>query len=332
MSSVTNGAAAEPPVTSSLEWEAPSGKGCPSADELAQAVEARLGRRVFVPVAKADVRLRGAIAANGRVPWTVTLTLHDAREHELGTRELRSLSKSCSALRDTLPVVVALLIDLPRPRIELELPEPPVVPESTVPRARPTADSEPPNLAKPAEAAAARSWSFGGALMGAAAIGVVPRWGWGMAMAFDVRPPAGPYWSLWVSEIGPSASSSTETELGVLVSIRQAGLRVCPSLLGASAPVTVDACAGWSLGQVATRGVGYDENLAQSQVYSALEGGVRVGVPIFKTVAIGLDAMAEAPLSRARFYGEATPGDRSLVFRSEVVGARLHLGLVLRPE
>ncbi len=160
-------------------------------------------------------------------------------------------------------------------------------------------------------------------------MGLVPRWGWGTAMHFDVRPPGFPHFGIWVSEIASSTSSSA-TEPGALVSIRTAALVVCPSVLRAA--ISVDACAGMALGEASARGVGYEENLTEALLHWAVDAGVRLDVPIYKSVGLGLEVGAEAPLRRARFVGEGTPGRPSELFRADPVGMRIRLGLALRAE
>jgi hypothetical protein len=90
----------------------PGAESCVATQDLAKAVEARLGRPVFVSAAAADVSVEGRIEPGpGHTGFRAVLTLHDAHGALLGTRELNRASASCDDLREPLALVVAVMVD-----------------------------------------------------------------------------------------------------------------------------------------------------------------------------------------------------------------------------
>src|SRR5688500_741329 len=132
--------AAQPPedeetTVARLEYAAPVGQGCLDAAALALAVEAQLERRVF-DEARAEVVVSGT-ARRTDEGWVAELLLRRTDGTQIGMRELRTPSPECSALDEGLPLVVALMVDLPRSRIALTLPQRP--PPAAAPAAPPPA-------------------------------------------------------------------------------------------------------------------------------------------------------------------------------------------------
>ena len=108
--------AQDEPVLAELEWRTPSGSNCIAAEELSAAVEARLGRTLFAAKGRADVHVTGSITeADGK--WLVRMTLTSAQGEPMGERELESESRDCSALDDSLALVLAVMLDIPKTRI-----------------------------------------------------------------------------------------------------------------------------------------------------------------------------------------------------------------------
>src|SRR5689334_12323457 len=74
--------------TSSLSWVRLEGaESCIATQALAQAVETRLKRKVFVSASGADVSVEGHIARESSPPrWRAVFTVRDAEGTLLGTR------------------------------------------------------------------------------------------------------------------------------------------------------------------------------------------------------------------------------------------------------
>jgi hypothetical protein len=143
-----------------LRWtRAPGADGCTDADALSAAVEARLGRNVFVRGEKPAITIEGQVSPG----WHVTIAVRDAQGVAIGERVLDEPSLDCRALDEALVLVIALIID---PNAALR---------------------EPPAPAKPRE-----PWRFsaGASLLGGA--GRLPGAAVGGSARFAIDPPAVP--------------------------------------------------------------------------------------------------------------------------------------------
>jgi hypothetical protein len=116
------------PATWSLEWSAPA--GCAQRDELAHAVEVRLGAKVFGRTP--TLFITGATTPG----WAATLSLRNAAGDVLGVREVTSEEPSCAALDARLVLVIALLISPNAsltPTVQAPLAQAPSLPELAAP-------------------------------------------------------------------------------------------------------------------------------------------------------------------------------------------------------
>jgi hypothetical protein len=86
---------------------------CISAAQLTAEVESRLGRHVFVPQADAELTAR-VVARRSGGHYRVEVRLFDRRQRRLGERELDTRARHCSALDDSLALVLSLAADMPR--------------------------------------------------------------------------------------------------------------------------------------------------------------------------------------------------------------------------
>jgi hypothetical protein len=106
------------PVRVALVWHAPSGGvDCLTPSSLAQRVETQLGHPVFVAPGSpaADVELAVDVSSGGAQGREMQVELELRRRGEsLGGRSLQGSADNCTALLDSLVVVVALLVDVPR--------------------------------------------------------------------------------------------------------------------------------------------------------------------------------------------------------------------------
>src|SRR6185503_18471734 len=118
----TSRAAGDEP-TYALSWSRADGaRECIISNALARAVEARLGRSVFVSPAAAEFMLEARIEG-GPSNWSATISLQDREGHRIGQRDLTSREKDCRALDQSLSLMLALAID---PNATLAVSGPPV--------------------------------------------------------------------------------------------------------------------------------------------------------------------------------------------------------------
>lgn len=99
--------------TSSLSWVRLAGaEGCIPTQTLAERVEQRVGRQVFVSASQADLSLEGHVerAPEGNA-FIATLTVSDRSGRVLGKRVLRAPGNDCKALDPALVLVIAIGLD-----------------------------------------------------------------------------------------------------------------------------------------------------------------------------------------------------------------------------
>lgn len=251
---------APPPALVHLEYRRmPGAASCVSAPQLARDVEARLGRRVFV--APADAELTARVRAQ-RVSrrFVIELELFDRERRSLGRRELSTAAGHCSALDDSLALVLALAADMPRQ------PAPP--PESAAAAAPSTAPAAsppalPPSLGSalsiPAITYAPRlGVRWRPSLGAAAAIGLVPALAPGLELGLELQ--ANQSWPVSVHAAGflQQDQASNAPPKGATFAAQTLVLGVCP-WTGAFGRFEASLCALQCLGRIRARGVGFDE-------------------------------------------------------------------------
>lgn len=99
--------------TSSLGWvRLPGAEQCIGPQALAEQVEARLGRSVFVPASSADLSVEGRVERVAEpAGWRATIVVSDRAGTPLGERAVPAAGDDCHALDDALVLVIALTID-----------------------------------------------------------------------------------------------------------------------------------------------------------------------------------------------------------------------------
>jgi hypothetical protein len=241
------------PALLALDYERAAGAAhCLAPAALARAVEQRLGRKVFVPQARAKLQahVRAERLAHG---FRIDVELFDGAGRSLGKRQLRTGARHCSALDDSLALVVSLAVDV------AASPEPeqtagaaaPALPEPPAPVALETPIDVPAGTYAPRA-----SWQLAPALGGLASGGFLPGLGLGGAFELELRPPA--FWALWLRAAlwQPRRIGGAQ---GVELSAQTLELGVCPwrfELAGVEARW----CAEQLIGRVAMQGFGFDRD------------------------------------------------------------------------
>jgi hypothetical protein len=253
--------AAEPaPALLALDYQRGAGAAqCLEPAALVRAVEQRLGRSVFVPAQQADLqaRVRAQRAAHG---FRIDVELLAGTGRSLGKRQLSTRARHCSALDDSLALVVSLAAD------QAVSPAPDRAPalEQLAPPA-PVALQTP--IEVPASSYAPRaSWQLAPAFGVLAAAGLLPGAGLGGAFELELRPPA--FWALWFRAAlwKPQRRGAAQ---GVELSAQTLELGVCPWLFEL-AGVTSRLCAEQSIGRMAMQGFGFDRDQSGSGASFAL--------------------------------------------------------------
>ena len=317
--------------TSSLSWVRLQGaENCIATNALAQAVESRLKRKVFVSASQADVSVEGSVSQTkrGATPeWRAALNIRDARGNVIGTREIQRSGSTCSeALDESIVFVVSVMIDpdaalgktAPEPEPPTPPPPPPPPPQVIVQREEVVVQVEPPD-----------PWRFEASAGGTLSVGLLPSMGAGMTATVLLKPPAfwgvefsGTYWARGsVDSNRPGASSD--------VSLAYGGVALCP-LHWEKGLFSYRGCAGFELGTMQSRGVGFPTPLSDealvAHVFLPSRFGLRVAGPL--VVSLGLSLIV--PLVRAELSYRAPDGTNQAIYRPAPIAGATDLSLGLR--
>lgn len=265
------------PVRVQLDFErAASAASCVTAEQLVHDVEGRLGRRVFVAAAEADLVARvSARRDEGR--FLLEIELLDRAGQRLGLRQLSSRAAHCSSLDDSLALVLALAVDAARAAVETPPSPTPAAPPAIV---APPAPLETPLLIPARTHAPRLGWGWAPSVGVALASGLFPSAALGLELGLELRPPH--FWPLtlrgtwWLEQdaAGPRPGRR------VAFAARTLELGVCP-WTGPIGAFEAAACLVQWLGRLDARGFGFDESgsddgwLAAIGVAPAL--GYRIG-------------------------------------------------------
>lgn len=188
-------AAADAPRRSALAWvRLPGAEGCPSAQDVARAVEARLGRTVFVGAGEAELTIEGrAERALRPAAFRAVVRVADASGALLGERTLEQTGDDCAPLLAPLALAIALTID---PDAAMAPPPPPPGEDPPPTDPEPTPDPEVrvetrvvrERVEVPIEVPGPR-WRLEIALSPQVAVGLLPFVAPGGGLAFLLTPP-----------------------------------------------------------------------------------------------------------------------------------------------
>ena len=322
------GAPAEP-LTFRLSWVRGVGaEACPNAEQLAAAVEARLGRAAF-----SEPALRHIEGSVGRAEgsWRVQLRVIGADNVVLGSRELEAHGPDCASIADAASLAVALTIDPhaldERPELqrgvpaEVPVPAPPPAPAPPVPPA--------PTPPAPSSSAARRPVPEGsnrsGALTGEVAprvllgVGILPDPGFGAELGAELR--LAPALGLSMSMAYLAEQRTSGGQFGLSLAAGSLGLclwalhrprallKICGELMAGAVQVVV-----------------YDPIPTHpgEHVWLAPRVGPRFAYRLGERLSLELSASAVAPLVREGF---AITGVQEPVFRTAPLGLLSSFGL-----
>lgn len=304
VTTVARCAAAEGARTSSLSWLRMSGgESCIATQALARSVEERLGRRVFVSAAEADVSVEGRIEKRG-AGWHSVITIRDGKGEVLGTRELDRPDGACAAMNEPLALVIAVMID-PEAKLTTSS-SPPPLPPPAAPPSRPAPALAPAPAAPVSDTDAAKRapakepWRFQGDAVGTITSGIAPAVDAGGSIAGTLFLPNGipiglrGYGSLFLPTKATQENARASFDLFYL------GSAICPTLRRPSA--TLMLCFGGHLGVLRshpeTQGRGIDDKT--EGIWNAVSEA-RITVPLFAPLALTGGLSAVLPLVRPAF-------------------------------
>ena len=317
------------PRTSDLSFvRLPGAEACIASRELAAAVEARLGRPVFVSAARADVTVEGRVEkVDDPTGWRAVIVLSDADGEVLGERELTAEGEDCAALVDPLVLVVAVMID---PDAALgageeqatEEPEGPAASEQPPPEPEVREVVRTERVEVPVEREAP-GWHVeldGGVGIALGALpGVAPLW----VGSVYAEPPA--FFGIEI-ELGllPWATESAQDGGEATFAMGYAGLLLCP-LRWVPSAWSLGACAGVHLGATRVTGDGIDAS-PDERVTAEVVARLRVAWQVASWLSILARPTVVVPIRREPWEWQTATGSEEL-FEPWVVGARVDVGV-----
>jgi hypothetical protein len=347
----------------SARLELAKGQGteqCIDARALMRSVEIRLRRRAFRQDRPATLYLRIALQRKADASWSADISMRDAAGSFLGARSIVTSAAHCSALDDSLALVVALLVDAPpapviaepsqesqptgptaaTPSISDASSEPtPALDRSstsapmTSPAGRQKTAILPPNtvtITLPRDTPARRQpWLFNVSLEGNGAIGLLPGVAPGVELGVGARAPMVPEIRAFAELYPVSQDQRGGANSGARFSFAGVGLELCP-LDHAFSTVHWLGCAGQTVGWMRVTAFGFDENTTTTRLSYALLAWTGLTIPLVRAFAGRLGVRAEVPLERGIFtYGSRDGSERGL-FETKPVTGVLDAGLIVQ--
>ena len=332
-------AAENKPVTSALSWvRLPGAETCISSPELAQAVEERLGRSVFVSPAAAGMPIEGRIEPKRGGGFRAHIQSVDDSGRRRGVRELSSDETDCRAFDDELVLVIAITIDpdavLKRPTEKAEKkparPTEEPVPARTVVKKEtvfvPIVRERP--QASPDHEAPREPWGLSLRAGPRVAGGVLP----GAAVGLQVAVVAAPPDLFPLAAMGEGWTDTDETAAagGARVSLISAALAACPQLR-VTPVLATEVCGGGFAGAMHARGFGFDTSDETTELVAGVSAGANLLFRADSWLLFGVGVDARLALSRPRFFFRDATGTRRTLYEAPAFAgtAGLFVGVVL---
>jgi len=312
----------------------PGTEECLATGALQRAVEARLQRRIFVADSSAQLVIRLRLALRNQRQWTAELRLEDETGLNLGERTLTTSAPHCSALDDSLALIVALLVDAPLSDREQ------VQPISTGTRAVPESAAEPTARAPgspstteatrielpPSTLAPRQPWRWEASAGATLALGLLPGKAFGFELAVSGKAPRAPELRLFGGAYAPREAYAGPGDAGARFAALFVGFEVCP-FEGQLRSLRWSTCAGQSVAWLHAAAFGYDQNSSTDRLIYALLARGALLLPLLGPVSAHLSARAELPLARPVFVYGTSENDQRSVFEMNPLSAVLEAGL-----
>lgn len=300
-------------VTASLEWIDSGESACLTAPALREAVEKHLGRPVFAATEAADVGLQIRVESKAtKLRISVDVKYGDT---SIGMRTLEGGAAECASLRESLVLVVAMLLDVPRDELDSMAAAKPEQNETTTPQKKPERVVPPPPVApverpKPVGRRArpvASPWHVQANALAALDYRVLPELAGGAILDLFVEPPdslavvrlaAAALPSVTISRAGGSATfDALMMNAGIGISVGDADDRAAARL--------------WLLGgaaRVFAQTNGFDDN-RNGSVWFATVGPGAAGIIRFSNTLLAIAELEMfVPMSHGRFVYAASDG------------------------
>ena len=341
------------PTAAGLNWLRLEGAdACIPAAQLAQGVEARVGRPIFASASAAGVFVDGWVRFVAPSGWQVQLGVSDAEGRVLGKRLLELSGDDCHVIDDAVTLVIAVTLypdtGLPESGIPLDPgtaakldalfgaeptdPDPTALPPATSSAAEATVARSAPRAAAstPASGSGAPDvqpgWQVGVDTTFATGLGQLPGAAFAVAGHVSVTPPDG--WPVELGVIG-FLPATHDAEGGAAGSGRfdllLASLAACPTQSGTA--LSVRLCAGFEAGRIHVEAEGFAEpGPPVDDAIANLFGTVVLRVALGRTPYLRVGLVGLLPLMQRSYTYEGLDGRPERAFRMPQGAARVELG------
>lgn len=343
-----------PPKTGpALNWtRQPGAESCIASVELAERIEARVKKKIFVAAPEAIVAVEGYVAPDPSGGFRASIALSDGQGVLYGSRELTTKGE-CGELTDGLVFVIAVTLRPQSGAGGIELPEnvanaldalfgaEPTEPDPSAFPSEPARASQPPDTGDRAHtreptairerAEAEPTSAVYLEVIGAAQLGLQPVGSFGAGLGARLQTARVGSFSvhgvLFVQttrtvkdRTGPSAIES-ETEF----TAQLVALGYCAPALLQSSTLALEACAAGRLGSMSAQGVSFSSNSSRAQAFGALGLGARLAWSPSEQITLALSVGPELHLGQPRFVYVAKDGETADVYKAGLLGAAAEL-------
>ena len=291
----TSAIAADERASATLEWHrSEQAAECLDASALTTAIEAGLHRTVFVSTDQADLRISVNLDRPDEEQWSADIDLEDRNGKKLGHRELAIRARQCSAIDDSLALVVSLMVDVTRasvrPQLETAKPSPLIVSNSS--------DME--QAPSPANA-----WRKNLFLLASARVGQLPGLGRGVSVSGELGPPRG--WMVVISASAWAPAQMSVDTSGAKFLLGSAEASFCGATRSHSHG-DLSLCIGQQFGLLDSRAFGFDVNRKETAMFYDLTFRARFTWWTTKAFGLHLGLGAGLPLVQNQFFGTRADG------------------------
>lgn len=306
-----------------IEQRAPIGANCPTTDALVTAVEQRLQRPVFVVDGSTALLVRVLYARN-QANWIAEVDLFAPTGQALGQRRIAGTTPQCISLAESLPLVIALMVDLTREDVDdrvrvasgQEQPPPHVhVPLSSRVRL---------SMPAPMRQSSSARWKPLLSVGGIASYQQLPGLGLGARLGIELRSKA---IALELGAAGyPTESLTDRSQRSASFTLYQVDLGAC-ALKTPRRGFELGLCANLLAGVERATGSGFRSNQSQQSVESALLA--KVSSTWWPTANVGarLSLGLATSLIRDEFYAVRADGSTTSLHRAALFVPYLQAGI-----
>ena len=315
----------KPPVSqgeravAALDWSTSTiAAECMEASKLTRDVESRLHRTVFVPSSQADIQMHVNLDSTSAGNWTAAIDLEDRNGNALGHRELTISAERCSALNESLVLMVSLMLDVTRESVKPEAPRaaPSLAPAST--QAPPT-----PNVRRENDSPL-RGRAY---VLGSVRSGQLPGLGRGLTLQGELSSQTG--WAAFASATLWAPGQHSENGFGAKFWLTTGEVNACGAV-HSNRSSDVYLCSGYQLGVLGSRAFGFDVNGRKTTVFHDLT--LRLRATWWATASFGLHGTlgAALPLVQEEYFGTRSDGTELRLLSRPLIVPLADFGIAVR--